>query len=174
VGRMLGKIFPSRQVPAKTTTQATHVRERAFGGSTAAMAAHYGVSERTVQRWMKGTRTPQGADAERLEAQAAEVQVTEVGRKRRVREYTAKGTGFSGVSVTVDLDDAGVEIKGSSVVRTGRTRPPVVVKLTGEQAAALLEDPDSPEAEDAINQALADYFQLPFGDVTAADLHTIH
>jgi len=173
VGRILGKLFPSRPAPLKATTQAAHVRERQFHGSTRQMATHFGVSERTVQRWIKGTRAPRGADAARLEAAAARVQVTDRGKARRIRQYTAKGTAFSGVSVTVDLDSAGVEIRGSSVVRAGRMRPPVMVKLTGAQAAALAANPESPEAEAAVNQALADYFQLPAGDVTAADLSTI-
>lgn len=173
--RMLGKLFPSRQTPARTTTQAAQVRDRQFGGNTKEMAAQFGVSERTVQRWIKGDRTPRGKDAAKLEDAAAKVQTTERGRERRIKQYEAKGSAYvPGLSVTVDLATAGVEIRGSSAVKAGKMRAPVAVKLTGAQAAILATDPDGPDAEAAINAALADYFQLPVGTVTASNPSTVY
>jgi transcriptional regulator with XRE-family HTH domain len=156
---MLGKLFPSRPAPVKATTQAKQVRDRQFGGSTKEMARQFGVSQRTVERWVKGDRTPRGKDAAALEAAAAKVQTTERGRERRVKQYEALGSQDSGISVTVSL--AGVKIggvNGSDVVRAGAMRAPVTLKLTGDQAAALAADPDGPEGEAAINDALSDYF----------------
>lgn len=165
MGRMLGKLFPSRQAPVRATTQAAQVRERQFNGSTKDMARAFGVSERAVQRWLKGERTPRGKDAEKLSDLAQKVQTTERGRERRAKQYEAQGTAPSGVSVTVNL--LGVQIGGSDVVRSGAMRAPVRLELTGEQAAALARDPSGPDAEAAINGALADYFRRAPGDVTA-------
>ncbi|RKE02870.1 helix-turn-helix domain-containing protein, partial [Streptomyces sp. TLI_171] len=57
-GKVRETLFPSRKAPAQTTTQAGQVRARKYGGNTKAMATAYGVTPRTVLRWVDGTRHP--------------------------------------------------------------------------------------------------------------------
>src|SRR4051794_24490289 len=103
--RVVGKMFSSRQAPVRATTQAAHVRDRTYGGSTKDMARAFGVTERTVQRWIKGDRVPatttekERAKAhkskkpvpvkpgDRLATEAAAAQVTDRGRERRAKQY---------------------------------------------------------------------------------------
>ncbi|MEE1931469.1 hypothetical protein V1J52_25455 [Streptomyces sp. TRM 70351] len=88
--RAKNALFRSRKAPARATTQAVHVRDRKYGGSTKAMAAAYGVSPRTVARWIDGSRAPV-KHADRLRDEAAAVQVTGRGRERRAKQLAKKG-----------------------------------------------------------------------------------
>ncbi|MFJ2781524.1 hypothetical protein [Kitasatospora sp. NPDC087315] len=145
-------LFPSRQAPVQSTTQAGHVRERKYGGSTKAMAASYGVAPRTVLRWIDGTRHPKGADAERLQREALDVQTTERGRERKAKQLQTLGT-YSGITARVGRTRT-FEIRGSDAIRARD----VHLSLTGEQAAALARAEDEDEVREVIGEALADYF----------------
>jgi DNA-binding transcriptional regulator YiaG len=161
--RIVGKVFPSRQAPARPTTQAAHVREKQFGGKTKDMARHFGVTERTVQRWIKGTRTPKGDDAKKLETAAAAAQITDRGRERRAKQMEKEPTG----TVRVRVDRAGTfEIRGSDAVRQ-RT---VELDLKPDQAAALARATDDNDVRAVVGGALADYFNGgPYGGFRASD-----
>ncbi|GGV50453.1 hypothetical protein GCM10010495_80180 [Kitasatospora herbaricolor] len=88
-GRVRETLFPSRQAPVQSTTQAGQVRERKYGGSTKAMAAAYGVAPRTVLRWIDGTRHPTKPEHEQqLRREALDVQTTERGRERKARQLS--------------------------------------------------------------------------------------
>lgn len=78
--------YTSKHAPVRTTTQAEHVLDRLYGGQTAAMAAAYNMSPRTIRRWLDGSRTPQGANAARLLRDATAAQTTKRGRERRARQ----------------------------------------------------------------------------------------
>jgi hypothetical protein len=124
-----------------------------FNGNTAAMAASYGVAPRTVNRWMTGERTPQGANAEQLHRDATAVQTTERGRKRRAKELKARGGASSGHRAHVGR--AGTfTIRGSDAVR----QRDIDLDLTGEEAAALAVAEDDEEVRGIIGDAIARYF----------------
>ena len=185
-GRVREALFPSRKAPVHTTTQAAQVRDKMFGGSTRAMAAAYGVSQRTVERWIKGTRTPPElsraaerrweqenaararlgrpplprptTSADRLADDAVRVQTTERGRERKARQLAQLGP-FSGHTARVGRAMT-FNIRGSDAVRSRD----VHLTLTGEQAASLALADTEDEVRAVIGQALADYFNGgPYG-----------
>lgn len=161
--RIVGSLFPSRQAPARTTTQAAHVREKTYGGSTKDMARAFGVTERTVQRWVKGTRSPKGDDAKKLETAAAAAQVTDKGRERRAKQMEREPAG----TLRVRIDRAGTfAVRGSDAVRP-RT---VDLDLKPEQAAALARATDENDVRAVVGDALADYFNGgPYGGFRGSD-----
>ncbi|MFD5559052.1 helix-turn-helix domain-containing protein [Kitasatospora griseola] len=151
-GRVREALFPSRKAPVQTVTQAGHVRERKFAGSTKAMAAAYGVSPRTVLRWIDGTRHPAPTHLDKLRLDAVEVQTTERGRERKAKQLAKLGA-HSGVSARVGRTRS-FDIRGSDAVRARD----VHLGLTGDQAAALARAQDESEMREIIGEALADYF----------------
>lgn len=161
--RIVGSLFPSRQAPARATTQAAHVREKTYGGSTKNMARAFGVTERTVQRWIKGTRAPKGKDAKKLETAAAAAQVTPRGRERKAKQMAGAPAG----TVRVRVDRAGsFGVRGSSAVRP-RT---IELDLKPDQAAALARANDEDDVRSVLGDALADYFNGgPYGGFRAGD-----
>lgn len=69
IGDALGRAraaISNRPIPAKVGTRLGFLMKRE-GGSTKAVAARLGVSQRTVQRWQKGTHAPSGKAAAALE-----------------------------------------------------------------------------------------------------------
>ncbi|MFF9786322.1 hypothetical protein [Streptomyces nigrescens] len=146
-------LFPSRKAPARTTTQAAQVRDRKYGGNTAAMAAAYNVSPRTVCRWVDGTRKPV-KQADQLCREATEVQTTERGRERRAREMERRDQqGMpSGYGATVSRVST-FEIRGSNATRS-RDIP---ITLSSGQVARLARTMDEAEIERVIAEGIADY-----------------
>lgn len=169
--RIAEKLFTSRKPPKQVTTQARHVRDKKFGGNTKAMAAAYGVDPRTVQRWIDGTRAPQGASkkavkaaraagkpvpvspAEKLEREAAAVQVTDRGRERKAKQFEKEADSPTGVRVRVDRAGS-FSIKKSEAVRPQT----VELDLTGDQAARLVRATNETDVKSVVGEALADYF----------------
>ncbi|MFJ8444358.1 hypothetical protein [Kitasatospora griseola] len=151
-GRVREALFPSRKAPVQTTTQAGQVRERKYGGNTKAMAAAYGVSARTVLRWVDGSRHPVGKHRDKLRLDAIEVQTTERGRERKAKQLAKLGA-HSGITARVGRTHT-FEIRGSDAVRARD----IHLSLTGDQAAALALAEDEGEMREIIGQALADYF----------------
>jgi hypothetical protein len=179
-GRVREALFPSRKAPVQTTTQASHVRDKLFGGSTRAMAAAYNVSPRTVERWAAGTRTPpqlskaaerrwqkenanrarQGRPplprpataADRLGTDAVRAQTTERGRERKAKQLAQLGS-FSGHSARVGRAMT-FNIQGSDAVRSRD----VHLDLSGAQMAALARAESEDEVRELIGEALARYF----------------
>jgi len=149
--RVTGKLFSSKRTPVRTTTQAAQVRERQYGGSTKAMAADFGVAPRTVERWLKGDRTPRGKDAARLEAAAAAAQTTERGRERRARQVEAQPEGSMRLRVT---RSGSFTVRGSSAIRPR----PVMLSLTSEQAGRVVRAQSDEDVKDVAAEALLDYF----------------
>lgn len=145
-------LFRSRRAPARATTQAKHVRDRKYSGSTKAMAAAYGVAPRTVTRWIDGSRHPV-KHADRLRDEAAAVQVTDRGRERKAKQLAKKGNRPSGISTTVSRART-FEIRGSNAVR----QRDIDLNLTGDQAAALARATTDDEAAAVVKSAMADYF----------------
>ncbi|OKI95057.1 hypothetical protein [Kitasatospora sp. CB01950] len=163
-GKVRESLFPSRKAPAQTTTQAGQVRERKYGGSTKAMAAAYGVSARTIARWVDGTRHPAGKHREKLRLDAVDVQTTERGRERKAKQLAKLGA-HSGITARVGRTRT-FEIQGSDAVRARD----IHLNLTGEQAADLALAQDEGEVREIIGQALADYFNGgSYGGFTADD-----
>lgn len=178
-GRVREAFFPSRKAPVRVTTQARQVRDKMFGGSSRTMANAYGVSQRTVERWISGTRTPTGlskaaerrweqqnaerarqgrpalprpaTSADRLATDAVQVQTTERGRERKAKQLERRP--ISGLHLRVGRA-ATFEICGSSAVRSRD----VHLALTGDQAARLVRADNEDEIRDVIGEALADYF----------------
>ncbi|MGE7439780.1 hypothetical protein [Kitasatospora sp. NPDC001175] len=162
-GRVREALFPSRQAPVQSTTQAGHVRDRKYGGSTKAMAAAYGVSPRTVLRWIDGTRHPVEHE-QRLRREALDVQTTERGRERKAKQLQQLGT-ISGIGARVGRTTT-FAIRGSDAVRARD----VHLNLSGEQAAALARAENEDDVRAVIGQALADYFNGgAYGDFRPQD-----
>lgn len=179
-GRVREALFPSRKAPVQVTTQAAHTRDKLYGGSTKAMAAAYGVSQRTVERWIAGTRTPpqlskaaekrwqkqntarakQGrpplprptTKADQLATDAVRAQTTERGRERKAKQLQQTGA-FSGHSARVGRAMT-FSIRGSDAVRSRD----VHLDLSGDQAAALALAENEDEVRAIIGQVLAEYF----------------
>ncbi|MFH0246557.1 hypothetical protein ACGRHY_29975 [Streptomyces sp. HK10] len=162
--RVAEKLFPSRQAPVKTTTQATHVRDRKYGGSTRRMAQAYGRSQRSIERWIKGDRIPRGKDAAKLESEAAAVQVTDRGRERKARQMEKAPQAPAGLTLRVVLHGGEASVSGSDVVRHGSRT--ITAPLTNEQAAAFVRSGDTRDLNDAVTGALADYFGVQPGDLS--------
>lgn len=150
--RAKNALFRSRKAPARTGTQARHVRDRKYGGSTKAMAAAYGVTPRTVSRWIAGARHPV-KHADRLKDEAVAVQVTDRGRERKAKQLAKKGNRPSGISTSISRART-FEIRGSNAVR----QRDIDLDLTGDQAAALARATTDDEAATVIRDAMADYF----------------
>ncbi|WP_217231377.1 hypothetical protein [Streptomyces anulatus] len=144
-------LFRSRTAPARATTQATRVRDRKYNGSTKAMAAAYGVTPRTVERWVDGSRKPV-KHADRLKRDATEVQTTPLGRERRARQMKARGK-RSGIGARVGRANT-FQVRGSDAVRARD----IHLDLTGAQVAALTLATEETEVQSIIKQALADHF----------------
>ncbi|MFD4659816.1 hypothetical protein ACFWP2_29785 [Kitasatospora sp. NPDC058444] len=156
-------LFPSRKAPAQSTTRAGQVRDRKYGGNTKAMAAAYGVSPRTVQRWIDGSRNPSKHEQQLLR-ETLEVQTTERGRERRAKQLAQRGT-ISGIGARVGRTTT-FEIQGSDAVRARD----VHLNLTGEQAAALARAENEDDVRQVIGEALAGYFNGgAYGGFTADD-----
>jgi DNA-binding transcriptional regulator YiaG len=149
--RVAERLFPSRQAPVRTTTQASQVRDKQFGGSTKDMARQFGVSQRTVERWIKGDRTPRGKDAAKLEEAAAKVQTTERGRERRAKQVEQGAAGA--VRLRVDRA-ASFQVRGSSAARPRS----IMVDLTAEQAARLVRAGDESQIHQVAEEAVLGYF----------------
>ncbi|MFE6744158.1 telomere-protecting terminal protein Tpg [Streptomyces sp. NPDC057686] len=79
----------TRPIPAKTETRLNFLMKKEKG-STAAVAARLGVSQRTVQRWVKGTHTPKGPSAEALEREVRKDWQPKV-KERAERQAAARG-----------------------------------------------------------------------------------
>ncbi|OEV09260.1 hypothetical protein [Streptomyces nanshensis] len=145
-------LFPSRKTPKLVTTQAAQVLERKYGGNVGAMAADYRLNRSTVRKWADGRiKSPSRENAERLQHDAAAVQTTARGRKRRAEQM--RGRPFSRHSVRVSR--AGTfEIRGSPAVR----RRDIEVDLTGDEAAALAVATTEEETMEIVSDAVARYF----------------
>jgi hypothetical protein len=150
-GRVRESLFPSRRAPVQSTTQAGQVRDRKYGGNTRAMATAYGVSPRTVQRWIDGTRHPV-KHQQQLQREVVDVQTTERGRERKAKQLAQRGT-VSGIGARVGRATT-FEIRGSDAVRARD----VHLDLSGDQAAALALAQSDDDIRAVIGQALADYF----------------
>ncbi|MFE3585074.1 telomere-protecting terminal protein Tpg [Streptomyces vinaceus] len=79
----------TRPAPVRPDTQLRFLL-RTEKGSTAAVAARLGVSQRTVQRWIKGVQTPKGPNADRLKSEAARSWQPKV-KERAERQAAARG-----------------------------------------------------------------------------------
>lgn len=176
LGRFMERLFPSRKAPARTTTQAAHVRDKQYGGSTKRMAQAFGVKERTVQRWVKGDRAPRGQAAKRLADAAAVVQTADRSRNKKAAQFAARGDGGSGMTASIRLSGTQGGAPGgskSSMVRGGERI--VTVELSGNQAARILGNPSDAEVSEAVSEALGDYFNRPSHefefDPSAVDFH---
>lgn len=79
----------TRPIPAKAGTRLSFLM-KAEKGSTKAVAARLGVSQRTVQRWVKGTQAPKGASAEALEREVKKSWQPKV-KERAERKAVSRG-----------------------------------------------------------------------------------
>jgi hypothetical protein len=80
-----GKHAGQRAAPKSGPAQTRYVLRDRYGGSTKRMAADYGVSQRTVQRWLKGERSPGRSAAGRRVGQ----DVGEIRQRRAIRHARA-------------------------------------------------------------------------------------
>ncbi|KOU43238.1 hypothetical protein [Streptomyces sp. WM6378] len=140
--------YTSKHAPVRTTTQAEHVLDRLYGGQTAAMAAAYNMSPRTIRRWLDGSRTPQGANAARLLREATAAQTTKRGRERRARQAEQ----HRGDVLVPRVNN--FTVRGSDAVRPRD----ISISLSGTQLAALALAENESQVDDVIQEGLAAYF----------------
>lgn len=127
---------------------------RRGGVNARAAAADLGVSERTVQRWVKADRLPENANGQRARAdwhRSADVRAGRMNSRRESR-LRSKGTTirFTGVLM---------------ISRDKRRRKDLPITLTGEQAGDILDALLAGNDEDA-RLALED----AFGDALGGDV----
>lgn len=108
-----------RQVEGQAPTDPATIRAHVYAGSTRAMAADFGVTERTVQRWVAGTRQARGrslAERQRLSAKLASS-----GRRAARRQWVEAHGGRAAPEVAVQLVNANYRIigPGQEYVRRG-------------------------------------------------------
>lgn len=157
----LGNLFAAR-VPKDVSKQAEAVRANVYGGNTKRMAQAYGVTPRTVQRWIKGDRaklSPKVKDRLTTEAKAAKI--TPTGMKRKATAFRKRPAHISSgvdVRVTVHKD---LQTPGGSPLARTKNRP-FSLALTNDQAAALL-DANASGDEGAQRAAVADAISDAFG-----------
>ncbi|MBQ0888584.1 hypothetical protein KBZ94_27305 [Streptomyces sp. RM72] len=140
--------YTSKQAPVRTTTQTAHALERIYGGKTAAMAAAYNVKPRTVQRWLDGSRTPQGANAARLLRDSTAAQTTKRGRERRARQAEH----HRGHVLVPRVNN--FTVRGSDAIRSRD----INITLSGQDLAALARAESESEVDAIIQAGIASYF----------------
>jgi hypothetical protein len=153
----LGDLFRSR-VPKDVAKQAADVRANVYGGSTKAMAQAYGVTPRTVQRWVKGDRAKISPKTrEKLGTEAKAAKITPTGMKRRATELRKKPPELHSIRVEIHKD---LQTPGGSPLAKTKNRP-FTLRLSNEQTAALLEanaTGDEYAQRVAIAEAISDGF----------------
>lgn len=124
-----------------------------FGWTTRDIAQKFGVSERTARRWRQQDRVPDKRRADWDTAKRAEV-------RARARAKMERG-GLKGLTVT------GTYVISKTRAKAGRGSPVQVLpgsKITGAQMSIVfdaLDRGDRAEADEALNQALADAYGAP-------------
>jgi len=74
LGGWVDKQGARRAAPKSGTAQTRYVLRDSYGGSTKRMAADYGVSQRTVERWLRGDRNPgRSAKGRRVSRDVSEI-----------------------------------------------------------------------------------------------------
>ncbi|GLW58082.1 telomere-protecting terminal protein Tpg [Kitasatospora phosalacinea] len=142
----------TRPLPQSTAAQVRFLLKGAKG-STKALAAELGVSQRTVQRWLKGQGTPKPAAAKAIATKVRTKWQPKV--KERVRK-AAESNGFTlHLSATFGYSAAG----GS----TDDPRPRMISqKMPGDVARRLYEARDAgasqAQQEEILADALSEYY----------------
>ena len=158
VGRWAGSITPHRRPPQSPKAQARYLRDEVYHGNTREMARAYGVSQRTVQRWIKGTRK-MPREAGRLAREVSETR--ERRAARRARLAAARGAPPR-VRAKGWIGPTGATVRGvARDTPSTRLREMPTLPLDPEQAAALAAayDRDDPEAmRDVLAEVYGDYF----------------
>jgi transcriptional regulator with XRE-family HTH domain len=150
----LARALRTRDIPISTPARLRFLL-KTEKGSTASLARELGVSQRTVQRWLKGTSTPKPAALDRIERRTRSRWQPRVrARQRRAAErdgftvYTRAEFGFR-----------------SSAGSTDDPRQRVITQhLPGQVARDLFAARDAGASEDQQQQIIADglshaYFQ---------------
>ena len=174
VGRWAESITPARRAPQSPRAQARYLRDEVYHGSTREMAREYGVSQRTVQRWIKGTRR-MPRDADRLAREVAETRQRRAARRARLA--AARGAPPR-VRAKGWIGPVGATPRGAAAgTPTTRLREMPGQDLDPDQAGALVAayERDDPGAiHDVLSEVYGDYFgQDPGGPgrwVTGADV----
>ncbi|MFH8387672.1 telomere-protecting terminal protein Tpg [Kitasatospora sp. NPDC018058] len=130
-----------RSVPARV-----RVLVRAAKGSTAAVAAQLGVSQRTVQRWLKGQAVPKPAAAEAIERAVTATW------QPRVRARQRRAAIQRGITVHTSAQFGYTSAAGST--DDPRLRQ-ITQHLPGETAGRLLDAHAAGAGEQELEQLLA-------------------
>ncbi|WP_441248355.1 telomere-protecting terminal protein Tpg [Kitasatospora sp. McL0602] len=139
----------TKPIPQSTTARMRFLLKRAKG-STRALAAELGVSQRTVQRWLKGTTAPKPAAAQKIEQQV---------RKKwqpRVRDRTRRAAERNGFMLHVQAQFGYSSAAGSTDDPRLRT---ITQRLPGEVARRLYAAREEGASQARQEQVLAEALQ---------------
>lgn len=169
VGGWVGRQAGARKAPVSAPAQTRYVLRDKYGGSTRAMARDYGVSQRTVQRWLKGERAPgRSAQGRRVARDVGEIRERRAARRARaaVRRGEVPRVRMKGY--------IGPEIPQGPDYRRRRT---ITRQLSREDALDLIdarERGDTAAEREVLERAYGGYFDrgVP-GGRDAADLGEI-
>jgi hypothetical protein len=148
-----------RAAPKSPAAQARFLRDSRYGGSTRRMADAYGVTQRTIERWISGSRRNPAA-RDRL---AEEVREIRQGRaKRRQRKALRRGVPPPAVKAKAWMGPNPATSRGIPVgTDTKRLRTMPAQDLSPEALGDLLgaaESGDDRELHAELRDVFGDYF----------------
>lgn len=168
IGGWIAKHTGRRGAPVSAPAQTRYVLRDTYKGSTKAMAADYGVSQRTVQRWLAGERNPaRSAKGRRVARAVAEI------RERRAARH-AKAAARRGQTPRVRIKGQIGPSPGAAEPDTEtRRRRTISRDLTPEQTSALIDAyraRDDRAVQAALQEAYGGYFDRGRAVTTDADI----
>lgn len=168
IGGWVGQHAGRRGAPVSGPAQTRYVLRDTYGGSTKAMANAYGVSQRTVQRWLSGERNPARSPAGRRVGQ----DVTRIRERRAARH--AKAAARRGQTPRVRIKGQIGPAPGAAEPDTEtRRRRTISRDLTPEQTAELIDAWQArrdAEIQASLESAYGGYFNRGRPGDTPADI----
>jgi transcriptional regulator with XRE-family HTH domain len=149
IDEALERVSRTRPIPQSLSAR-LHFLVRTAKGSTKKVAQELGVSQRTVQRWLKGTSVPKPAAAKNIEQQVR------AKWQPRVKDRTRKAALKNGFVLHVQAQFGYQSAAGSTDDPRLRT---ITQKLPGEVARRLYEAIDAGASQAQQEQLLADALQ---------------
>jgi hypothetical protein len=155
LGQWIGQYSGRRAAPVSGPAQTKFVLRDSYGGSTKRMAADYGVSQRTVERWIKGDRNPaRSAAGRRVGRDVAKI------RERRALRH-AKAAVRRGQTPRVKMKAwIGPDASATADTETRRRRT-ITRDMDPDDALDLLDAygrGDDAAAHEALERAYGSYF----------------
>jgi hypothetical protein len=161
-----------RGPPKSPAAQARYVRDNLYGGSTRRMAGHYGVTQRTIERWIKGDRGKKSPLRDRLSADVREVRRSRASRRARLAMQKGVRPPKVKTKAWIGPGSGAARFGAPSGTDTRRLRTMPERDLDPDQMGALIDGYESGD-DDALREVVADvygeYFDSGPADVGGID-----